>query len=1083
MLIAILSALFAIFPGCIVTALLRGPRRPFSAQITDSIVFSLLIVSAVAWIPGGSTILFSSWVAFVLAATVCGIAVGIWMVIRGRAGPLQLSLTRWFLAVIVAGTLISFAVILLTRPNLDWDAVTYYLPPALDFALSGHAAPFLSQHITTAHGAPNTQPPIMPMLYGLAVGAAQMFGDTADNAIRLFALVFVAGTWLSVKRLASAFLPPLSSDIAAVLYLLLPATISTVCANPLYLDLGFTFLCTTLIAEIVLFRADDKFAYLRIGAIASAIVLFKVNGLPFVALVACSVALMRIRGRWSPVGAALLALGMIGVSAEFHFFDSVGSPSLFITIAVVVGLLIWTSRHVVQQQSPRAPLAALWGIAALIPAILHLGVMTATVGSPAGYYIPQLTRVSTANWHQAAAVLNQSSIYAASNQPGLPQHFGPGLLLWWGFSPVLALLGLAGIVIAARKSDHVLQVANIALLFALAFLTIFRLDDFRHLLPITPLIPVLACYAIYKYAVDQRRIHWGLLAIASAIPFCWIAQQRFFQTPLGILTPLSWDQWHALSTASFVNILLYCFALILLGAAAFALRPLRQHHNDAETKPFERWAESFAATTILSTTAIITLVFFQSFAVAAVLASCGVLFAMPRMRRAGMVLVASGTILALVFVPLTSTAVAMGFSKQAADVMNGEDGGYLTVLRPAIDNGARLLLTYKSYGITWFSLGHVRRIDLTDATDLGRVEGLLSQRDPGKILRRLHIDGTILPASGGAEWNSYQKLITDGGLQGIYSLQDPLLSAKTGNENWSFRHFFPLTTPERTSAQLVLTSNRRTSVISSGAVTPSAGWTEVTIAGETAKRSWTQAKVFSLLLDAGGQHWAKATVPVRNGSIALARLAHQLNAAAQDIIDLRSVSFSDAHGDVATFSTEGLEIQRENGRAFSLVRGTPMLLHAQNAIAARVFAVDGSGNRLRLYPAPTAGTVGSGRLKLVFQLNMSDLCPGGSPIEVRANAAVQAGNKSTMASYAARAASGGTAQIEFSRSLSGSHLPAFSRIDIQTITLAGTSPACPVTETLIPEALTVLVSPNGSQTLETVPALPMHPTEIAITRP
>jgi hypothetical protein len=1058
---AIVSALFALFPGFILTYFLDSKERSIAAQICDAIVLSLLIESAVAWLPGGTIMPFGLWLMISLGLSAVGFALFAHRIISRRVVLLPGSRQMLVLRAVALGAIAFYGVILLVRPNIDWDAITYYLPVSLDFTLSGHFGTYLSNAVTTANGAPNVQPPIMPVLYALAIGVAQIFHSTADFAIRLFALVFIAGTWLSVRRLASAFLPPVLAESAGLLYLLLPATVSAASAVPLLLDLGFTFLCTALIAEVVHLSDLDTKSWIRIGCIASAIVLFKVNGLPFVALTCASVVLTRLPAFLSRILAAGMVIGMVLLTAHFHFFDKVATPSLAISIGVVAALMIYCAGpHGKAWSGSRS--ATIGAIAALVPGALHLVTMTLIVGSPAAYYIPQLAKVSTAHWHEALALLNSAQLYVSSTQPGLPEHFGPGLLFWWGFSPLLALFGLAAIVLSGRNRESIAQLAMVCLLFAAAFLTIFRLDDFRHLLPVTPLIPVLALYAVYRLNSEERWARWVTLLAVAAVPFFWIGQQSFFTVPLGMLTALHWDQWNALSFTAFVNIALYVAAFVLIGISAPNSRSLT------------------AAAAVAAGLALFCMIGLQRLDLAIVLLVLSVLLVVQRERNLRYATVVVLVTLAVFFEPVLITAASPGFSAQASQVSAAEDGGYLNVLWPALNNwNARLLLTFKSYGITWFSMGHARRIELTDASDLGRIEPVLRQKDPRTIIQTLGIDGTLLPSPNGSQWSSFESLRKNGQLRGLTSLSDPLLTLGVVSDNWTYRSLFPITQPETLSAKLELVSARGKIGISDQPLLPSRGWTQMQLSSPALGSSHTQATIYASIFAADTPESDRLVrIPGPFGKIDLQMLFRQLRAKNDDLIDLRAVVFSSDATPVASFRTEGLEIQRA-ARGFTLLRGAPMILHAEDGLVDSISALDAHGHSLRYFPAPAAGDFEPGAMRLSFDLRSDPLCPAGTPIELGIVGNLIDGPQSITLIRTLRGNSGGRVSLLLPLSLpKPTH--GTETFVLKTITARGITPACALSETIVPEAFSVTTNSTGTSTLDVTPAVPFHVQSIRV---
>jgi hypothetical protein len=94
-----------------------------------------------------------------------------------------------------------------------------------------------------------------------------------------------------------------------------------------------------------------------------------------------------------------------------------------------------------------------------------------------------------------------------------------------------------------------------------------------------------------------------------------------------------------------------------------------------------------------------------------------------------------------------------------------------------------VVLSYQNYGVTWFSLGSLRRADIADALDLGVVRAALSAPDKRAALRefaRIGVRGAILPVPDSDSGRAMQRLARAGGLRRLDLFFDPqLVDTKT----------------------------------------------------------------------------------------------------------------------------------------------------------------------------------------------------------------------------------------------------------------------------------------------------------------
>lgn len=753
-----IALLFVIFPGALVANWTTPRTGDGKSFLCESIVWSLLLGSVYAWVPGGFAIPLSLWTGLLLILTVAGLVIAIRRTFAAHGAHFRANVS-WDTVPVVALFLV-YAFILLGRAVIDWDAITYYFTVALEFVFSGHATATLFPFVSTVPGAPNLQPPVMPAVYANAFELARWFQEAPENAVRLTPIAFLIGGYFATRRLAEHYLHKNGARLAALLWLALPATIHGVSFFPLYLDLGITFLCTLFISELVRDNDDSWHHYFRLGVIASTVALFKVNGFALLVLATIAMAIVRANVKIGRVSAIIVLALILGFTA------AVGLLSPRYPLELVIGVMACSAVFYAAAAASNArtsfTLTALLACAAgFAPGILRAIQLTITVGSPAGYYIPALVHNTPTAWKQAVALLSHADIYASFLEPGLPGNYAPGLLLWWGFSPVIGLLAGTACVLAIRRKQQISELAAIAALFDLAYLTVFQYGGMRDLLPVVPLISILAAYTICAFGTStaDRRLLM-LFTLLSIVPFAWNGQEFIFGDALAVAKVLGWNAWQAFSTRSLLTETLFG-GIILASAWLVSSYALRFPVVPSLIKRLQR-----------SLHAQVTLV---------------------QPARASWLI--AGIICLLFFIPLWLLALRPGIAKQRDILMNSEDFGYLPVLvRALADHDVRRLLTYKAYGTTWFSGGRVGRIDIADGTDLAYYSREFAKTSPSEIIGGMDVQGSILPAPQTTEHTVLERVLSTFHYDDVSSLDDPLIGHASGNANWRYTKFYHGTT-------------------------------------------------------------------------------------------------------------------------------------------------------------------------------------------------------------------------------------------------------------------------------------------------
>lgn len=727
---AVCALLLAVLPGFPFAFFLTKDKLQYDVILRRAIVFSLVFIGAIGWLPFGDRIPLMWWLALMLVFCIAALP-GVVITVRAAAAPRFVPGSRIpNIAGLIA--LVLLAAIQLVHPIVDWDAINYYLVGAMDTVANGHYTSYFSHFVEITPGSPNTLPPALPTLYALAIKVGRLLGTSADASLRLIPVAYIAGIWLATRRLASVFMARPWAETAALLSIIMPGMLAVIIGVPLLLDLAFTFLALQFVVEALSLGSDSAFA---VGLTAGALAIEKIDGLPYVALASITLLLPRFSPNARLLLSAAAAILLPAAALRLHMLDKAPVPVTFaaiITCALV--FVVASARSPMNDRRPGFRYAILAAIG-FLPGALQALKLTLLTGSPAAYYLPSLATHQSALWHRAVQMIAEARIYAPTIQPGLPENFGFGLLFWWGFAPPMMLGALWGVYKGVREKEPVLWLVAIVAIVELAFLTIFGLDDFRHLLPVLPLISILAIYGFSRIPANATGATLFLcISYFASIPFAWVAQQRFFSPPMNVLQTLQIDQWHSLASRALITISIY-LAILSCGGVLI----IRLFKTEERTE--WRWSRAILAT-------------------AAVL--CGLAW----------------------FEPVIATALNPGFAAQQRMVIAQQDGGYIPALQSVIErHDGNVVLTYGSFGTTWFSNATLRHAELTDASDLETIIPCMRQKQMACI-SALGVHSAILPAPGTAGYQALQRLLAATQLEEIEQLYSPSRSSAQSFGVW-----------------------------------------------------------------------------------------------------------------------------------------------------------------------------------------------------------------------------------------------------------------------------------------------------------
>lgn len=802
---AALVALVCFAVGLLPALFLRRTHTAWTI-ITDSLLWSSLICSAIFWIPWLHVVRFDSWVWGLITVASLGIAASL---IRSRHVLWRFWLRSYrtpsaagFTAATVAA-IVLYAVIGLVRANGDWDGLNYYLFSALSFQSINHVSATLPNTVVLGKHIPMVIPPLLPILYSIAVSIASISHGTADNAIRFVPFLFLVGTCSATMRLSRRLSTSIDPLIPAIMLLTLPVMIYYMVAQALSVDIALTFFMVVLLVESIEF--DGTFgSAARIGTCISLSVLCKVTGPLMICFILAPIVLLFARRRIAQTTSLAIAVMFVATSLALHLVNP-DIARLWWPVVIVLSVALVLATPDANVMTIRRPsLSAVLVMAAFsVPAVAYVIQITAVTGSPTSFYLPSLAHIDAPNWQWAFNAIRRANIYDSHTPPGLPGNYGIALVLWWGLGPLLNIAAIAGSYLVIRSKSTFAVVLYPAIMFDLAYMTIFEMGDLRRLLPTAPLIAILASYFLMRcFSKHASLVGPAMLLFAPLVlPFAWTAQMLFFNGPDQYLTSISLDQWSALSPPAILRSAILCVA----GSVLFAVVVMHQSSVAALIKLLRKLpvrvfclagAIGFAAASIL--TVLIPTFYGTSIALIIVACTFATLYwfaphCSQSIVKVGLVVLSIIPIGAL-FMPLLYTSIVPGYSSWKDQVERHEYYGYVPAIRSiAANQNGGSILTFLHYGITWFTLAHFRHVEIADAFDLSLLKNELQHRDPTKLLealRRIGATTAILPAPDSYVRVLYQSLENAAGLKGLDALDDPLLGRGERSGDWNAVRFF-----------------------------------------------------------------------------------------------------------------------------------------------------------------------------------------------------------------------------------------------------------------------------------------------------
>jgi hypothetical protein len=773
---------FALFgPGVIFAG--RREQTDWLTFACDTLLAASLVDSAIYWLVPLRAVPLWLYVSVLIALAVAG-AVR-FAAIAPKIGLPRLDTPgRRLVSLAIGLTIVAYAAIALTRAQIDWDAITYYLFTAVGFTVSGHVSALQSSSVTIGARVPMAFPPVLPTMYAEALTLNDWLHGTADQAVRLIPYCFLCGAAAATARLSRRFMPSIDPALAALAFLLMPLTINYMVAQALSLDMLSTFAFVLLLIEMLGDGTTER-SGARIGLAASLAVLSKVTGpiLVVFAIAAFAPAYLGTRA-----ARALTALVAILLIASTWYVNPTATEGPWFYLACALFGAIAVSGAQKREPSPsflRTEFAAT--AASLLPAAVYIVAASLATGSPATFYISSLVHTQTPNFTWANQHIVAANVFDSQNMPGLPILYGLDVLFNWGFSPPFMTLVLAGIALALRSRDRACAVLVPLALLELAFMTLFGEGDFRRLLPVVPLTAVIGVYAASKLPFLRRAPAIAVCAVlALGFPYAWTAQQTIYAVPIQFLNGLAFDQWHGSDGDALINTFLYICAT---GVAVLAMCGVW-----CATQRATRVAIAAVATTLFVIAAILAPISVRPalalLPIGLVLGACVMKFA-PIRGRIGVAL-ATAAIVALVvvsFVPVVLTGVSPGFVAWANEVSNNQYYGYLAALRDVSKSQkAGSVLTFEGYGVTWFTNGQLRRVELVDAFDLGLLRAALGSHDSRTLLAALHrygVKSAILPAPGGPMRPEFDRLLKSAHLTGLTLLDNPSIATRQSGDAWN----------------------------------------------------------------------------------------------------------------------------------------------------------------------------------------------------------------------------------------------------------------------------------------------------------
>ncbi|MDQ6825773.1 MAG: hypothetical protein M3Z14_01060, partial [Candidatus Eremiobacteraeota bacterium] len=520
-------------PGVPLAIILRR-RRNLADTFLSSALLGILIASLPVWFPPTRIIALTHWAIDLLWLSAAS-AICVAFLVRPRNKALTFSGLRirirllYFVPWLILS--VGYATVLLTRPILEADALNYTLPAAQNYVTLNHFSLILSQKFTIGSNISVGWPPLVPWLCALGIEIGRLFHQSPDRAIRFIPLVYLLIFWVAAHKIAHVMLPRRPARYAALLAASLPLLLFNTVAQALYLDIPIAACFLALVAAVLSEQPVVK--ALALGAWALLAVLTKVTGLPLVMVLAFCCFIYYIGGITARIAMVTSVVALVMLAAKFGLLLNFAGAMQWIVLAAVT-MVFWYAIPERRQPWKIGMRSALLAFVAFLPVIWYFVERLKTSGGLWEYYIPGRAVFHPPNWEWAEGLILHSNLLDTYVPHGVREHLGVGVLLWWGFSPILMLVASFGAVLAIRNESPLRLPVTISAMVLIVWLTVFHSQDYRHLLPVLPFEAIFLLYAIQN--VFRRMPSVSNFVVAGCfvidLPLAWIAQQNYYASPI-----------------------------------------------------------------------------------------------------------------------------------------------------------------------------------------------------------------------------------------------------------------------------------------------------------------------------------------------------------------------------------------------------------------------------------------------------------------------------------------------------------------------------------------------------------------------
>lgn len=744
---AVVTACSIILPGVPVAVLLLRPRGLANAFLSSALC-GMLIASLPVWFPPARMIPLTDWTIGLLGLSA---ASAVWLAfLTARAcrrnltsSPRSLKIKLLYLMPWIVVTC-GYLTVLLTRPILEADALNYTLPAAQNYVELNHFSLVFSAKLTIGTNIAVGWPPLLPWLCALGIEIGRVFHQSAEAGIRLIPFVYLLIFWVAAQKVAQAMLPRRLARYAALLTAAFPLLLFNTVAQALYLDIPIAACFMAMIATLLSDRPVMKpFA---VGAWAFLVVVTKVTGLPLVIVLAWCFLLYYVGGITARTVMLSSIAALVIVAAKFGLLENFSGVTQWLVLGVITTIL-WLAIPLERQRLRTDARALLVACVAFSPAIWYFIERIKLSGGLWEYYAPGAAAFHPPNWQWAQRLILGSHLLDTYVPQGVREHLGIGVLLWWGFAPIVMFFAGFGALLAIRKQSRLRLPLSISAMLLIVWLTVFHSQDYRHLLPVLPFEAMFALYAVHHIFAGLRSVSNVVIGcfFLIEIPFAWIALQHYYASPIGEAT---FNQDAAWTT--------HTLTLTLLASGLCAL-------------------------------AIVSLRFLKQ--------SSLVRFNFRPVLMLGVVSVA----MLCCFEPVVATGLGRGFSGSVQELSAQKYFAYRKALEVANDREATGVLGFLTYGIPWFSDSKLRKIDLMDSIDLATLKGDLQSGAVDKLIstmQRLGVSHAVFPAAGSPYYSSYRHFLKNVGLKSVEGLYDPLFSTSQVQGGWDVLRMEPNTSAD-----------------------------------------------------------------------------------------------------------------------------------------------------------------------------------------------------------------------------------------------------------------------------------------------